>query len=152
MAKPQQPELARSGRGAVDPHAVKEQLSAPTKGGDQSAEPGGSPVPEENQPGHHPEHDQDKPSGDAFVAKVREHAADAEADAGEGDTTGTIAGEATAEAEPAVRERSDDGDANGTDHGSPVEDVREAAGTVAGDALRAAAGVVRKVRARLPGD
>jgi hypothetical protein len=28
-------------------------------------------VPEDNQPGHHPEQEQDKPSGDAFVAKVQ---------------------------------------------------------------------------------
>lgn len=108
MAKPQQPELARSGRGAVDPHAVKEQLTAPTTGGGET-DPGG-PIPEDNLPGHHPEHDQDKPSGDAFVAKVREHAAEVEAAGAEG------------------------------------------AGTIAGDALRAAAGVVRKVRERLPGD
>jgi hypothetical protein len=96
-------------------------------------------VPEDNLPGHHPEHDQDKPSGDAFVAKLREHAAEVEA-------------EASAEAEPEVRERTDHGEANGTDQGSPVEDVREVAGTIAGEALRAAAGVVRKVRERLPGD
>jgi hypothetical protein len=40
MAKPQQPELARSGRGETDPVA---------------------PTPEDNRPGHHPDQEQDKP-------------------------------------------------------------------------------------------
>src|SRR5207248_9915242 len=47
--------------------ATKERLSAP------SAPPVGGvtgPVPEANQPGHHPNHEQDKPSGRDFVAKT----------------------------------------------------------------------------------
>lgn len=57
MTKPQQPELARSGRGEVDPAAAK------TRHADGpppvSGNPG--PVPEHNRPGHHPEREQDKP-------------------------------------------------------------------------------------------
>src|SRR5437660_3480554 len=60
MAKPQQPELHRSGRGATDPasaKAVADVGGAPDSGGDTG------PVPEGNVPGHHPKHDQDKPEG-----------------------------------------------------------------------------------------
>ena len=32
---------------------------------------GGGPVPEANRPGHHPEHEQDKPDPDAFVERFR---------------------------------------------------------------------------------
>lgn len=56
MVKPQQPELARSGRGEVDPHAVKTRHGGPTDTTDAPA-----PVPEGNLPGHHPEQEQDKP-------------------------------------------------------------------------------------------
>lgn len=56
MVKPQQPELARSGRGEVDPQAVKTRHGGPT---DTTEAP--APVPEDNLPGHHPEHEQDKP-------------------------------------------------------------------------------------------
>jgi hypothetical protein len=56
MTKPQQPEIARSGRSEVDPGAVKTRHGGPT----DSTGPVGA-VPEDNQPGHHPEHEQDKP-------------------------------------------------------------------------------------------
>jgi hypothetical protein len=105
MAKPQQPEIARSGHSAADPGAVKSSLSAPTE---QADDPARGPVPEENLPGHHPEQDQDKPTGDAFLQKLHEHAQSVEDD--------------------------------------------EPPPTAAGDALRAAAGAVRKVREALPGD
>ncbi|MDQ1444428.1 MAG: hypothetical protein QOI20_892 [Acidimicrobiaceae bacterium] len=58
MTKPQQPELARSGRSETDPAAAKTRTGGPT---DQTAPTG--PIPEDNLPGHHPEHDQDKPDG-----------------------------------------------------------------------------------------
>jgi hypothetical protein len=43
-------------------------LSAPSAPGVDGAR--GGPVPEDNLPGHHPDHDQDKPSGRDFVAKM----------------------------------------------------------------------------------
>lgn len=57
MTKPQQPELRRTGLGSTD------QDAAELRAGDTMDEnPGGlGPVPEENRPGHHPEHEQDKP-------------------------------------------------------------------------------------------
>src|SRR5437773_974682 len=67
MVKPQQPELRQSDRGATSDDATKERLSvphAPSVGGDTG------PVPADNQPGHRPPHDQDKPSGEAFVDKT----------------------------------------------------------------------------------
>lgn len=58
MPKPQQPELRRSGLGATDYDSAK--INA-----DESpdAVTGAGPVPQDNQPGHHPEQDQDKPTG-----------------------------------------------------------------------------------------
>lgn len=57
MTKPQQPELRRKGLGKTD------QDSAEVKAGQgpTDEEGGVEPVPEENQPGHRPERDQDKP-------------------------------------------------------------------------------------------
>ena len=60
MAKPQQPELRRSGLGSTDQDATE--LRAGDKPGPEDA--GGiAPVPEENRANHHPEHEQDKPEG-----------------------------------------------------------------------------------------
>lgn len=56
MRKLQQTELARSGRSEVDPHSAKTRT-----GGPADADPAVAPVPEDNLPGHHPEHEQDKP-------------------------------------------------------------------------------------------
>ena len=58
MPNPQQPEIRRSGRSPVDESATREALTA------QETPPvreGGHPVPEDNLPGHHPDHEQDKP-------------------------------------------------------------------------------------------
>lgn len=60
MSKPQQPELHRSGKGATDPASAKASPEVNPRAGDEG---GGGPVPEENLPGHQPEHDQDKPQG-----------------------------------------------------------------------------------------
>jgi len=56
MGRPQQPEIARSGRGATDPSSAKSHVDAPEE---ESGRTG--PVPLENQPGHHPPREQDKP-------------------------------------------------------------------------------------------
>jgi hypothetical protein len=56
MSKPQQPELARSGRGETDPASAKARTGGPD---DERGVTG--PVPPDNQPGHHPEHEQDQP-------------------------------------------------------------------------------------------
>lgn len=57
MTKPQQPELRRSGLGSTDQDSAK--INA-----DESISPKApkaGPVPEENQPGHRPDNEQDKP-------------------------------------------------------------------------------------------
>jgi hypothetical protein len=60
MTKPQQPELRRSGKGATDADSAKAAVEVnPAAGGEGSV----GPVPEDNLPGHHPEHEQDKPEG-----------------------------------------------------------------------------------------
>lgn len=69
MAKPQQPELRRSGFvPALDPDATESRLEAhdrPTaKGGKRG------PIPDEQQPGHHPDEEQDKPDLDRFAERL----------------------------------------------------------------------------------
>jgi hypothetical protein len=58
MSTPQQPELARSGRGASDPKSAKSHADAPL----EATGPEG-PIPADNAPGHHPAVEQDKPAG-----------------------------------------------------------------------------------------
>ncbi len=61
MANPQQPELARSRKvPALAPDATE---TARTGQPDLGADPATGPIPADNLPGHHPEHDQDKPEG-----------------------------------------------------------------------------------------
>jgi len=68
MPNPQQPELRRSEKGATTDDGTKGTHTAPDEQAVWSGRAG--PIPEDNQPGHHPPVDQDKPSGDAFVAKA----------------------------------------------------------------------------------
>ena len=60
MSEPQQPELRRSNRGDVTQEGRRE-----TREGDDERTTRGraGPVPPENQPGHHPDNEQDKPTG-----------------------------------------------------------------------------------------
>jgi len=67
MARPQQPELARSAKTDIDPRHVETGLQGqptPATGGETG------PVPPDNQPGHHPAREQDKPDLDAFAARL----------------------------------------------------------------------------------
>lgn len=67
MARPQQPELARSAKTDIDPDHVETGLQGqrvPATGGETG------PVPPDNQPGHHPDKEQDKPDLDAFAARL----------------------------------------------------------------------------------
>ncbi|MFN7149077.1 MAG: hypothetical protein ACK4V6_06315 [Microthrixaceae bacterium] len=67
MARPQSSELRRSGTTpAFEPDSISSRLEAHDRPG-SSGEIG--PVPEANLPGHHPEHDQDKPDLDAFAER-----------------------------------------------------------------------------------
>jgi hypothetical protein len=67
MSRPQQPELARSAKTDLDPDHVETGLQ-----GQPKPKAGGAtgPVPPENEPGHHPPKEQDKPDLDAFAAKL----------------------------------------------------------------------------------
>jgi hypothetical protein len=69
MPKPQQPELRRSGYGATSDDSAK--IKATTAEEKPAAQGAGGPVPEDNQPGHHPEHEQDKPDLEAFVERAQ---------------------------------------------------------------------------------
>ena len=67
MARPQQPELARSAKTDLDPDHVETGLQGqkqPATGGETG------PIPADNQPGHHPPEEQDKPDLDAFAEKL----------------------------------------------------------------------------------
>ena len=69
MSNPQQPELARSRKTpAQDQDAVAAVVEGQRHPGADEAR---GPVPAENQPGHHPAEEQDKPDADAFAAKLR---------------------------------------------------------------------------------
>ena len=57
MSNPQQPELRRSEKGAPNQGSARAVVENP-----QPTDASGTgPIPEENLPGHHPEHEQDKP-------------------------------------------------------------------------------------------
>lgn len=76
MANPQQPELARSRKTpALDPDASEAVLSAEGAPVEDRAR---GPVPVDNQPGHHPPVEQDKPDADRFIAKVKAVASEAD--------------------------------------------------------------------------
>ena len=57
MSNPQSPDIRRSGRGEIVQDAAKTRTGGPT---DDKGNTG--PVPEDNQPGHHPDEEQDKPT------------------------------------------------------------------------------------------
>src|SRR5438093_13047872 len=67
MARPQQPELARSAKTDLDPEHTETGLQ-----GQKPVRPTGDsgPVPEDNLPGHHPPQEQDKPDLDAFAGRL----------------------------------------------------------------------------------
>ena len=68
MSNPQQPELARSRKTpAQDQDAVAGVLDGQRGLG---ADAPRGPVPPENQPGHHPPEEQDKPDLDAFAQRL----------------------------------------------------------------------------------
>src|SRR5215213_2824238 len=136
MANPQQPELARSRKTpALAPDATEAVLSAE---GTPTVDRARGPVPEDNQPGHHPPVEQDKPDADRFVAKVKELAADADDGADAVDVGPSV--EATTAA---------------TSHGTaplpPVPSSRRAEGlaTLAGAPWKLASGVLQRLRDRL---
>lgn len=97
--KPQQPELARSGRGEVDPAAAKTR-----RGGPIDATPPVGAVPQDNLPGHKPNQDQDKPEGPPPRPKARKPKASVQ-ETVQGAATATITERAVAavdEAQPEV--------------------------------------------------
>lgn len=68
MSNPQQPELARSRK---TPSQDQDAVAAVIEGQDiPGADAPRGPVPPENQPGHHPAEEQDKPDLNAFAQKL----------------------------------------------------------------------------------
>lgn len=68
MAKPQQPELRRSGMvPALDPDATEAVLSAEDRPKTSKTRKN---IPEDQQPGHHPDDEQDKPPMDKFAERL----------------------------------------------------------------------------------
>jgi hypothetical protein len=68
MGRPQDNRLQRSGNTPLDPDHIETEVQ--TQPHAPRDEPGGGPVPEDNQPGHHPAHDQDKPDLEQFAEKL----------------------------------------------------------------------------------
>lgn len=68
MSKPQQPELRRSNYGATSDDSAKTKAAVEER---PIVKEVAGPVPEDNRPGHHPEHEQDKPDLEAFVERTR---------------------------------------------------------------------------------
>ena len=62
MSNPQQPELRRSEYTPATQDAWVNDVGGATEGEEDLAH-----APEDNRPGHHPEHDQDKPDLDRFA-------------------------------------------------------------------------------------
>jgi hypothetical protein len=68
MSNPQQPELARSRK---TPSQDQDAVAAVVEGSKPPGSSGpGGPVPEDNQPGHHPAEEQDKPDLEAFAERL----------------------------------------------------------------------------------
>jgi len=68
MSNPQQPELARSRK---TPSQDQDAVAGVVEGQRQPGTEGPSgPVPPDNQPGHHPAEEQDKPDLEAFAARL----------------------------------------------------------------------------------
>jgi hypothetical protein len=59
MPEPQQPEIARSRKGATSDRSAKSKADVESATTGEGPRPG--PVPADNQPGHHPPKEQDKP-------------------------------------------------------------------------------------------
>lgn len=87
MTNPQQPELARSRKGATSDDSVKSRLNGAKA--DASGPGPMGPIPEDNQPGHHPEVEQDKPTGPPPGPRARTRAAPPTASAPVSDDGGT---------------------------------------------------------------
>ena len=100
-------------------------------------------VPEDNRPGHHPDHDQDKPSGRDFVAKTHALAQEADYEPPSADAEVLDITQVQADGVHASR--------------STVDRALSIAGTsvgigmkVAGTGVKVAGGLYRQVRKRLP--
>ncbi|MDP9419780.1 MAG: hypothetical protein M3P53_06490 [Actinomycetota bacterium] len=76
MPKPQQPELRRSDLGATNDDSAKSDAASTVPAVDDH---GTAPVPPANQPGNHPDEEQDKPDLDAFLERASGRAAGTEA-------------------------------------------------------------------------
>jgi hypothetical protein len=147
MANPQQPELARSRKTpALDPDATEAVLSAE---GTPTVDRARGPVPAENQPGHHPPVEQDKPEAERFVAKVKEVAARAD-DGGDAVEVGpsveaatAVRSQGAAPVPPVDPPRSAD---EVLDRSSPRA---EALAALAGAPWKLASGVLQRLRDRL---
>lgn len=65
MSTPQQPELQRSRHTSVDQAHAKETIQGARFPAEQTPR---QHVPKQNRPGHHPEHEQDKPNPEGLQA------------------------------------------------------------------------------------
>ena len=102
MSNPQQPELARSRKTpAQDPDAAAAVVEGQQPPG---ADAPRGPIPPENQPGHRPEHEQDKPDLDAFAERMG-IVSDGERPEGPSDRAGTPSSGGASQPDPSTSNR-----------------------------------------------
>lgn len=70
MGRPQQEELARSENTDLQPDYAETRIEAHGRRAPDEEDDGAGPVPAENRPGHHPEHEQDQPPPGAMAARL----------------------------------------------------------------------------------
>jgi hypothetical protein len=147
MANPQQPELARSRRTpALDPDATEAVLTA--EGTPVSDRPRG-PVPVDNQPGHHPPVEQDKPDADRFVAKVKAVAAQADDGASAVEVGPSVEATTAARSQGAAPMPPVEPPRSPAELGPPPSQRADALASLAGAPFKLATDVLQRLRDRL---
>lgn len=133
MVTPQEPGLERSGLSAADPASAKGKVGSRPRTSGRTGR-----IPADNQPGHHPDHEQDKPL-DKFVARAEAQAREAQ----EHRVEPQVAEHRVAQAEPRAVEsgsRSEAGaESDASTGSSPAEVFAGGAATGAGPATGALA-------------
>ena len=147
MANPQQPELARSRRTpALDPDATEAVLSAE---GTPTVDRARGPVPADNQPGHHPPVEQDKPDADRFVAKVKAVAAEADDGASAVEVGPSVEATTAARSSGAAPMPPVEPPRSPAEVDRPPSERADALASLAGAPWKLATGVLQRLRDRL---
>jgi len=147
MANPQQPELARSRKTpSLDPDATESVLSA---AGVPTVDRARGPVPADNQPGHHPPVEQDKPDADRFMAKVKAVAAEADDGADAVEVGPSVEATTAARSQGAAAVPPVEPARSPAELDRPPSDRADALASLAGAPFKLATDVLQRLRDRL---